>query len=90
MSRNKHHHNFNDKLPYSQKKSRRFDIPVSVQIEQVPTITIPVDEYESLVRITERAEAAARYIISSQYGPDKNILLTILDAVDTDEGGDDA
>lgn len=92
MSRNKHqyHRRFNGNHPIHEQDPICFEAPVSIQIEQRPTVSIPLDDYMDLVRIAERAKIAVRYASGEQYGIDKDMLLVILGADKSDEGADDA
>ena len=66
-------------------KHNDWGMPV-IEIGERITVTLPLEEYEALVRVAERAEAVVRYINSCEYGSDDDTVLAILDH-DAEEGG---
>lgn len=89
MSQNKHQNRKNHKhgsnCQHRKQEHIGFGVPAVVQIEPQPVVTVPLDEYEELIRMSERAEIVARYVAESKYSPDKHMVLSILG---TNEGGE--
>lgn len=92
MSQNKHqnhkNHNCNGNCQHRKQERIGFGVPTVVQIEQRPAVTISLDEYEELIRVSERAEIVARYVAGSKYSPDKEMVLEILGVEEAEEGGE--
>lgn len=78
MSQNKHqnnpHHNCNGNCPHHKHEREGFVNGAIVHIEKHPTITIPIEEYEMLIRISERVEIVAGYVLDHHYPNDITIL----------------
>lgn len=54
-----------------------------------PAVTIPIDKYDELIRVSERAEIVARYVTGSTYNPDKRMVLELLRVEEAEEGGEE-
>ena len=61
-----------------------------VHIEKHPTVTVPLDEYEMLIRISERAEIVVGYVLDCDYGVSKKAILGILGADEPKKGGEES
>lgn len=52
----------------------------------VPTVAIPLKEYEELLRESERIECVKHYVYSSEY-PNIGVVMAILEQGKEDENG---